>query len=106
MDSRADQLAEYLTELETHMRSVGLWSNAHPAPSALMSTEPFCVDTLSFEQWLQFVMIPRFQHMIWQKTPLPNQCDIAPMAQEAFKNKQLEALIVLLQRVDQLLTVS
>ena len=106
MDSRADQLAEYLSELESHMHSAGLWSNAQPAPSALMSTEPFCVDTLSFEQWLQFVMIPKFQHMIWQKAPLPNQCDIAPMAQEAFKNKPLETLISLIGRIDQLLTVS
>ncbi len=106
MDSRAEQLAEYLSELEAHMRNVGLWSNAQPAPSDLMSQQPFCLDTLSFEQWLQFVMIPRFQQMIWKKAPLPKQCDIAPMAQEAFKNKQQQALIDLVQRVDQLLTVS
>lgn len=52
---------------------------------ALASREPFCCDTLSFEQWLQFILIPRMGALIAGNHPLPSNIAVAPMAEEAFK---------------------
>ncbi|OYW90485.1 MAG: pseudouridine synthase, partial [Pseudomonadales bacterium 32-61-5] len=53
MDSRVPELAEQLLLIERELRVLGVWEALSPDPQALASREPFCVDTLSFEQWLQ-----------------------------------------------------
>ncbi|WP_258876037.1 YqcC family protein, partial [Pseudomonas aeruginosa] len=35
--------------------------NTQTAPEALASPEPFCVDTLALEQWLQWIFLPRMK---------------------------------------------
>lgn len=85
------------------MEVCGIWSTQVPSLEALSSTQPFCVDTLSFEQWLQFVMMVRFEEMIHNSIPLPKQCDIAPMAEEAFKGRSLSKVIVLISAIDKLI---
>ena len=86
------------------MEGCGIWSTEVPSSEALSSTEPFCVDTLNFEQWLQFVLVARFEEMIRYSLPLPNQCDITPMAEEAFKGRSLSKVIVLLSAMDKLVS--
>ena len=86
-DVRYQPLAIALAELVEHMRSQHLWSDEKPDANALASMEPFCVDTLNFEQWLQYVMVPTFMSMIESEQVLPNQCDIHPMAQQAWQQK-------------------
>ncbi len=86
------------------MSDCGIWSKEAPSLEALSSAQPFCVDTLSFEQWLQFVMMARFAEMIQHSLALPSQCDIAPMAEEAFKGRQLPNVIELLRAIDKLLS--
>ncbi len=92
-----------LAGLKQVMRNEGLWGEHAPSQHDLSSQEPFCVDTLSFEQWLQFVMIVRFEQMIESNTALPTQCDIAPMAQEAFKHRSLNSIIEKINKIDDLL---
>jgi len=105
-DHRVAVLGKYLAELQSEMRASGIWSESEPSQDALESEQPFCVDTLPFEQWLQFVMIPRFNWMIAENMALPSQCDIAPMAEEAFKLRNLNGVILCLKSIDQLLSVS
>ncbi len=97
-------LATLLTQLQACLQAEQLWASEPPSQQALNSTQPFCVDTLSFEQWLQFVMMPRFQQMIQTATPLPTQCDISPMAQEAFKSPSLSSVMVVIRAIDKLLS--
>ena len=98
------QLDNLLDELEHSMRDGAFWSNASPSPEALSSQQPFCVDTLEFEEWLQFVMIPRFRWMIEQRVSLPTSCDISPMAEEAFKDRSGVQVTLVLRKIDRLLT--
>lgn len=86
-DVRYQALAIALDELVEQMRSHELWSDQQPDATALASTQPFCVDTLNFEQWLQYVMVPTFMSMIEREQTLPNQCDIQPMAQQTWQHK-------------------
>ena len=49
MDDRVPALADQLLLIERELRVLGVWASSPPAPEALASQEPFCVDTLSFE---------------------------------------------------------
>ena len=104
--SLAQQASSLLLELEVALKSLALWQSQRPSEQALQSQQPFCFDTLAFEQWLQFVLIERFKWMIKQQKALPTDIAITPMAEEAFKHLGQEALKIssVLTKLDQLLT--
>jgi len=99
-------LAEILMDIEKELRELQLWEHESPSDEALSSQEPFAVDTLSFNQWLQFIFLPRFYFMIENRIPLPAVCGVAPMAEQVFQGANLytDPLIAHLQRIDVLLT--
>ncbi|GAB3274094.1 YqcC family protein [Parahaliea aestuarii] len=99
-------IAEALIDIEAELRRLGLWDKIPPSSEALASTEPFCLDTLSLPQWLQFVFLPTLYCMLEEEQPLPGRCAIAPMAEEHFRGSGRggEALLEALARVDELLT--
>jgi len=68
------------------MRQHDLWQDNRPSAQALNSRQPFCIDTLSFNQWLQFIFIERIKTIIETEAPLPESSQIAPMAEEFFKS--------------------
>lgn len=45
-----------LSELEDELRQLGWWEQQAPSAQALQSQQPFCVDTLEFSQWLQWIL--------------------------------------------------
>ena len=99
-------LADLLIELEKELRLMQLWEMQSPAPEALASIEPFAVDQLSFNQWLQFVFIPRLQLSCDNRTTLPESCSVAPMAEEFYRINLIdaEAVINQLASIDHLIT--
>lgn len=96
MDSRLPALADQLLLIERELRRLGWWSNAVPSPERLSSVEPFCVDTLAFEEWLQWVFLPRMKLIIERQAPLPTSCAILPMAEVAWA-EQGERVVILLR---------
>ncbi|WP_205622163.1 YqcC family protein [Aestuariibacter salexigens] len=82
------QLSALLTDLTAALRCAGLWSEKTPSAQALSSPLPFCCDSLAFEQWLQFVFVPRLQHCIAHNHPLPERSAILPMAEETLSSRQ------------------
>lgn len=103
MDKK-QQLSLLLEKISAEMLVQGLWQRQPIAPEALNSQMPFCTDTMTFEQWLQFVLVAKLQQMLEQNMPLPQVSGIAPMAEECFKQKPgLGILIKLIEQLDQLL---
>jgi uncharacterized protein YqcC (DUF446 family) len=100
-------LIELMQRLESEMKMLGLWSAESPPTKALESLEPFCVDTLSFSEWVQWVMIPRMHHLILTGQPLPTHSSITPMAEEDLKGLEHKTsqLRKLLHAFDQRLTL-
>ncbi|MEO0436254.1 MAG: YqcC family protein [Pseudomonadota bacterium] len=98
--------ASLLIDLESELRQLGLWSAKSPSASALASSQPFAIDTLKFEEWLQFVFLPRMYGLIEARQPLPVKCAIAPMAEEYFCGGQLPIgkLLNTLRSLDELLS--
>ncbi len=88
MTQAITQLRQQLEQLARELQRVGLWDSQVPDPKRLASCEPFCVDTLAFEQWLQWIFIPRLQEMLTSPDfrGLPNRSDIHTMASHVFKD--------------------
>ena len=103
---RPDQVAELLIDVEAHLRQLGLWRAEAPPAEAFESTQPFSVDTLGFDEWLQFVFLPTMYQLIEADAAFPTECAIAPMAEEFFRGSALatNALEGTLAQVDRLLT--
>ena len=89
MDGLEQQIEVLLAELEQEMRQLDLWSRKRPSDRDLASKQPFCYDTLPFNDWLQWVFLPRIREILRQGTPLPAKCDIAPLAEVWLKERGL-----------------
>jgi uncharacterized protein YqcC (DUF446 family) len=96
------ELADALLALEMALRANGLWSPLPPEPARLASEVPFCIDTLDFEQWLQWLFIPRMVEIIEGGRAMPGVFQIAPMGEEAFAHmgRRGHPLIAALARID------
>ncbi|MEP4146855.1 MAG: YqcC family protein [Halioglobus sp.] len=101
-------IAEVLIDIEAQLRQLGMWDKIPPSSQALLSTEPFCVDTLTLPQWLQFIFIPTIYKMLEEQEALPERCGIAPMAEEFFRGTGLAIadLLSSLERMDELLSAA
>ncbi|MCB1688617.1 MAG: YqcC family protein [Halioglobus sp.] len=100
------EIAAVLIDIEAQLRQLGQWDNVPPSAAALASEQPFCVDTLTLPQWLQFIFLPTLYRMLEEGEPLPARSGIAPMAQEYFRGTGLRSaeLEAALLRIDELLT--
>lgn len=99
-------VASLLIDLESELRHLQMWDAEPPSVESLASVEPFCIDTLEFYQWLQFVFLVRLSSLVANEAPLPVNCQIAPMAEEYFVGLSLDGggVINVLKRVDQVLS--
>lgn len=106
MDARVNALAEHLLLIERELRLLGWWQEQAPGAEALASQEPFCVDTLSFEQWLQWIFLPRMKQLLEAGAALPSVSGIQPMAEMVYREQSGAArrLLELLGEFDRLLT--
>ncbi|MDH1682256.1 YqcC family protein [Ectopseudomonas chengduensis] len=106
MDARASALAEHLLLIERELRVQGWWQEEAPSAEALASPEPFCVDTLAFEQWLQWIFLPRMKVLLETGAALPSVSGIQAMAEMVYQQQPSVArrLLELLGEFDRLLT--
>ncbi|HLD66662.1 MAG TPA: YqcC family protein [Pseudomonas sp.] len=105
MDKRLPLLADQLLLIERELRVQGWWGSAPPSPEALASEQPFCVDSLSFEQWLQWIFLPRMAFMLESGMTLPRVSGIQAMGEMSFRERlaQAKPLLGLLGEFDRLL---
>ncbi|AMB87134.1 pseudouridine synthase [Pseudomonas agarici] len=108
MDGRLLLIADQLLLIERELRIQGWWDELPPPAQALASVEPFSVDTLEFEQWLQWVFLPKMKIILEQNLPLPNASGILAMAEMVYAQRpgQGRTLQELLARFDQLISES
>lgn len=106
METRVAQLAEQLLLIERELRVLGWWAAEPPSAEALASQEPFCVDSLTFEQWLQWIFLPRMKQLLEAGAELPSVSGIQAMAEMVYREQPGVArrLLELLGEFDGLLT--
>ncbi len=76
-----NRIADVLLQVEATLRIHDRWDHKQPPAEALHSTEPFCIDTLRFEQWLQWIFLPRMKAILEDRKPLPQKSAIFSYAE-------------------------
>ena len=110
-DSNQDQqhrvaVKAALAQLQNALVAAKHWSDTRPSQQALNSRQPFCVDTLGVDQWLQFVFIPKMTTLIEAQQALPAFAQgqgISPMAEEFFKSDNAKPVLEAIRSIDNLL---
>lgn len=96
-----------LQSLEQALTAADLWSDNPPTAEQLASREPFCVDTMPFEAWLQWLFIPKMRELLAMPhfNGMPNRSDIHTMVDYVFQSydEDTDAVVVLIKKIDQLL---
>lgn len=102
----AIQIADQLLLVERALRVQGWWDVSAPSEEALASEQPFCVDTLDFAQWLQWIFLPRMKAIIEAGAELPAVSGILPMAEHVYgaDNRAAAELLRALGDFDRLIT--
>lgn len=98
------QVIQHLSDLEIALRVNQLWEVAPPSPEALAHEQPFCVETLTPTQWLQWIFIPRMRAILDANADLPRNFAITPYLEEALKNEgYLQAICEPVLKLEKLL---
>ena len=97
------EIKQLLLLLERSLRDAELWSTEEIAEDRLASKVPFCADTLSYPEWLQFVFIRKMQALIEGEDDLPSASGLFPMAQvyfgrDIFRYRELAGILLKLDR--------
>ncbi len=93
-----------LVDIEHNLKQQQLWSDTFPSAEALASSTPFACDVMAFEQWLQFIFLPKMRWLVDNEQPLPTKISVAPMAEHTWQHKKaLAPLIILITEMDSLL---
>lgn len=99
------QTQELLQQLELQLFALDLWADLPPSADAFASSAPFACDTMAFEQWLQFILLPKMHSLINGQQPLPSNIAIAPMAQHLWaQHAERTPIIQILEQLDALLS--
>lgn len=85
---KLDDMRAALLFLEAEMRALGWWQSESPTAEALQSSEPFCVDHLTFSEWLQWVYIPKMHAFMEAHAALPAASGLRSIAEEAWKGSR------------------
>lgn len=101
MSASREQLGDLLGQLEQALRVAGRWGEQSPGKQQLASREPFSVDTLTFEEWLQWVFLPKMREILVCAASIPSAL-LAPMAEQSFdRSPESLEIIVVLHKIDQ-----
>jgi uncharacterized protein YqcC (DUF446 family) len=106
MDARVLAVADQLLLIERELRAIGMWGGESPSMDRLSSTEPFCVDTLALEEWLQWIFLPRMKLIIESGADLPTASGIRAIAEMAYASEgaRVAPLLDALGAFDQLIS--
>lgn len=98
-----DAVAAKLDEIEAELKRMGAWQAEPPPPEVLAFRQPFAMDTMAFEQWLQFVLLPRAREIIARRETFPPHSAVAVHAVREFDGRDDTArLFDLLHEFDRL----
>ena len=99
------EVINLLNSMEQELRQLECWETIPPSIEVISSTTPFCMDTMAFTQWLQWLFIPRVRALLDQGSPLPKGANMKPYAEEALLMDKIEssALLELVSQFDELM---
>jgi len=102
-----NRIADVLLQVEATLRSHDRWDRKQPPAEALHSKQPFCIDTLRFEQWLQWIFLPRMKEILEDRRPLPLKSAIFSYAEHCLRkgDPPTTDLLENIKRFDELIAI-
>jgi len=95
--------AGMIGEIEAEMRRIGYWSDEPLPDEAYHFNRAFGMDTMAFDQWLQFIFVPRVHDIIRTRGQFPPKSMVATQAIREFDtDPKAAALVSLLSEFDSL----
>jgi len=99
--TKEKQLAALIDQLEQSMKLLDRWQTESPTEEALQSLQPFALDTLTPEEWLQWIFIEKLRAILKQSQPVPCGFSLSPYFEECWKQQpDLMPIITILQQID------
>jgi len=77
---RYHEAAVYASRIEWELRRLNVWRREPLPASAYESQQAFFADTMTFFQWLQFVLLPRVREIIAEKGAFPKGSSVGAYA--------------------------
>ena len=100
--TRADAVAAAADKIEAEMKRIGYWQVEPLNPEQMLFTKAFAMDTMSYAQWLQFVLLPQVRRAIASKH-FPSASNAGAQAVREFDgDPNATGLVVLLSDFDAL----
>ncbi|WP_419533974.1 YqcC family protein [Endozoicomonas sp.] len=102
----SEEVIVLLEAIESELRRQDVWLPMPPSVEAMASTTPFCMDTMAFSQWLQWIFVPRVRAIIDGGGSLPKGSNIKSYAEEALPLERLEGekLLLIIEQFDLLMS--
>lgn len=98
------QFAHKIAEIEAEMKATGYWQPEPLPDQAYDSRRAFAMDTMTFPQWLQFVLIPRVADIIEHRGDFPTESMVGTQAVREFDGDAAASrLVSLLSELDDII---
>jgi uncharacterized protein YqcC (DUF446 family) len=78
--NRYTKAAASADRIERELRALHAWQDSPPPDSAFDSKAAFFADTMSFYQWLQFVLLPRVRAIVAAHGAFPESSEVGAYA--------------------------
>jgi uncharacterized protein YqcC (DUF446 family) len=103
MSDKYERAAAKLAEIEAEMRATGAWQAEELPRPAYFFERAFAADTMTTEQWLQFIFVPRVREALETKS-LPPRSQVGTYAVRCFDGEdRLQRLVGLLCELDHII---
>jgi len=100
MDSY-EHAAAFADRIERELRELHAWQDQALPESAYDSEQAFFADTMSFYQWLQFVLLSRVREIVKERGRFPRESSVGAYAvRELDGNDEAASLITALCEFD------
>lgn len=104
---RWERVAAIIGEIEAEMKRIGYWSTEPLSDEAYRFKQAFAMDTMTFTQWLQFILIPRVHETLNGKGDFPPHSMVGTQAVREFDgDERASRLVQLLNEFDGLFSES
>lgn len=103
-ESRYDEASLRAQAIEDELRKLGRWGATRPADDAFRSEAAFFADRMAFEEWLQWVMLPRVREICSERGEFPPSSQLGAYAVRQFDGDDATGeLVARLAALDQLI---
>jgi uncharacterized protein YqcC (DUF446 family) len=99
-----EQATTFADRIESELRTLSAWRDEPLPEAAYDSEQAFFADTMTFYQWLQFVLLPRVREIIEERGAFPPESSVGAYAvRELDGNDEAAGLITALCEFDSLI---